>query len=387
MRNTLHNRNKSKLILTTVILAVLLPVMQMSVFAAGSSGSAAKTLNMSVAYGVTTLFSLLLAGGYCVLLKKKDTWLLFLHASVVIVNLGYFALSISKTLGEALLANRIAYFGSVFLPLCMLMAIMDVCRIRRVKWLPALLICCSVAVFILAASPGYLDCYYKEVSLVFINGMAKLEKVYGPLHPVYLVYLLGYFGMMVGVILISIRKKRVASHKHAAILLTVVFLNIAIWFVEQLIYTEFEFLSVSYIVSEFLLLMLYGMMQDYGILSTDQLPPAQPAEPVQQEVLPIAEPVVETSEDEMSPDIDGAYTELSEERIAKIAAQWSVDYVLTGRECDVLCAILQDKKRKDIAAEMCVTEHTVKKHTGNIFSKLEVSNRSELFAKAEDEVA
>lgn len=383
----MHNRNKSKLILTAVILAVLLPAMQMSVFAVGSSGSAAKAVNMSVVYGATTLFSLLLAGGYCVLLKKKDIWLLFLHASVVIVNLGYFALSISKTLGEALLANRIAYFGSVFLPLCMLMAIMDVCRVRRVKWLPGLLVCCSVAVFILAASPGYLECYYKEVTLVFINGMAKLEKVYGPLHPVYLVYLLGFFGMMIGVILTSIRKKRVASHKHAAILLTVVFLNIAIWFVEQLIYTEFEFLSVSYIVSELLLLMLYGMMQDYGILYTDQLPSGEPSASPAQEALPIAEPAAESPEEDLHSDVGGACTAMSEERIAKIAAKWSVDYVLTGRECDVLCAILQDKRRKDIASEMCVTEHTVKKHTGNIFSKLEVSSRSELFAKAEAEVA
>jgi len=383
----LRNRNKSKIILPAVILAVLLPAVQISVFAAGSSAGAAKTVNMSVAYGVTTLFSLLLTGGYCVLLKKKDTWLLFLHASVVIVNLGYFALSISKTLGEALLANRIAYFGSVFLPLCMLMAIMDVCRVRRVKWLPGLLICCSVAMFILAASPGYLDCYYKEVSLIFINGMAKLEKVYGPLHPVYLVYLVGYFGMMAGAILTSIRKKKIASHKHAAILLTVVFLNIAIWFVEQLIYTEFEFLSVSYIVSELLLLMLYGMMQDYELLYTNQLPSAETFVPIEQEVLPIVESAEEPPEEDLSADAGAACTAMSEERIAKIAAKWSVDYVLTGRECDVLCAILRDKRRKDIAAEMCVTEHTVKKHTGNIFSKLEVSSRSELFAKAEAEVA
>jgi len=343
-------------------------------------------VNMSIAYAVTTLLSLLLAGGYCVLLKKKDIWVLFLHACVVVVNLGYFALSISKTLEEALLANRIAYFGSVFLPLCMLMAIMNVCRVRRVRWLPGVLIFCSVAVFLLAASPGYLDCYYKEVSIVFINGMAKLDKVYGPLHGVYLVYLVGYFGMMTGVILTSIRKKKVASHKHAAILLTVVFLNIAIWFVEQLVYCEFEFLSVSYIVSELLLLMLYGMMQDYGIVFEASLPFAA------REALPAEEPLWEESaqtqsgpEESDTEDVQERF-ELSDTRIACIVERWAAEYVLTARECDVLGAILQDKKRKDIAAEMCVTEHTVKKHTGNIFSKMAVASRSELFARARDEV-
>lgn len=376
----MYIRRSTKYILTAVLWIALFSAMQTSAFAAGVSTGEAKHWNMSVAYGITTLLSLALAGGYCLLMKKKDPWLLFLHASVVIVNLGYFALSLSKTLGEALLANRISYFGSVFLPLCMLMAIMDVCRVRRYKMLPGLLVCCSVAVFVLAASPGYLPCYYKEVSLVFINGMAKLEKVYGPLHGVYLVYLMGYFGMMVGVILTSIRCKRVSSHKHAAILLTVVFLNIAIWFVEQLVYHEFEFLAVSYIVSEMLLLMLYGMMQDYGILTSDALVSARRAE------LPITAPAEESAPEETPADSEEAQAELSEERIAKIAQVWAADYVLTGRECDVLCAILQNKRRKEIAAEMCVTEHTVKKHTGNIFSKLEVSSRSELFAKAETEV-
>ena len=73
----------------------------------------------------------------------------------------------------------------------------------------------------------------------------------------------------------------------------------------------------------------------------------------------------------------------SDQRISEIVDLWSAEYALTGREGDVLVALLLDKKRKDIAAEMCVTEHTIKKHTGNIFSKLDVSSRSELFAKAE----
>jgi DNA-binding NarL/FixJ family response regulator len=133
-----------------------------------------------------------------------------------------------------------------------------------------------------------------------------------------------------------------------------------------------------------LLLMLYGLMQDYGILTMDALPTAErrafPVDKVEEE------PDVEPAAEETVHDSERAQEELSEERIAKISQTWAAEYVLTGRECDVLCAILQNKKRKDIAAEMCVTEHTVKKHTGNIFSKLEVSSRSELFAKAEAEV-
>lgn len=363
--------------------------MELTVLAAGSGAaeSASKAVNMSIAYGITTVLALLLAVGYCALIRKKNVWLLMLHISVVIVNLGYFTLSISKNLPEALLANRISYLGSVFLPLCMLISILDVCHLRYRKRLVGALFCVSVAVFLISASPGYLDCYYKEVSLVFVNGMAKLEKVYGPLHFLYLIYLLAFFGMMIGAILTSILKKKTVSHKHAALLLTIVFLNISIWLVEQLTNSDFEFLAVSYIVSELLLLMLYGMMQDYGILPEAAVPhPAPVPAGLRQEaaVPPSAEALHEDAAPEAGPERIGVTT-LSCEQIEELMSTWPAVSALTGREADVLRPLLENKKRKDIAADLNITEHTVKKHTANIFSKFEVSSRAELFEKAERE--
>ena len=54
-------------------------------------------------------------------MKKREPWFLVLFSSIFIVNAGYFWISVSRTLSEALLANRISYLGSVFLPLSMLM--------------------------------------------------------------------------------------------------------------------------------------------------------------------------------------------------------------------------------------------------------------------------
>ena len=377
-----HLKNLYQIIFIGILFLIM---MEKIVLAAGGDAGAfsGKTANMSYAYAVITGISLLLAVGYGALVKRKELWLLLLFISVVIVNFGYFSLSVSKTLEEALLANRISYLGSVFLPLCMLMAIIDVCRLRYRKWMIGLLLLCSVLVFLLAASPGYLNCYYKDVALVHINGMAMLEKEYGPLHDVYLVYLLAYFSMMVGAILISMRKKRTVSHKHAAILLIIVFLNIAIWFIEQHIYWNFEFLSVSYIVSELLLLMLYGMMQDYGILVDYANIISGVEENVQD--FPVSEGNVNwSSEPEMT--LEEEFSgKLSAERIEEILVNWSATEILTKREKDVLNCLLQNKKRKDIAEELHVTEHTIKKHTANIFSKLDVTCRAELLEKAEME--
>lgn len=309
-----------------------------------------KTMNVAFIYGIIAVLSLILACGYCAFVRKKEIWLIWLYISVFIANLGYFALSISKTLGEALLANRIAYLGSIFLPLFMLMAIMKVCRINCSKVAASILICISLAMFLVVASQGYHTCYYKEVSLTFVNGTAKLEKVYGPLHNLYFVYLLVYFTGMIGAILFAVFRKKVASYKHAGILAVVAFFNVAIWLVEQLIDWNFEFLSVSYVASELLLLFLYGMIQDYEISMEQE-------------------------------DTTCQHEGVKEFRIGQLSNDCPELNRLSAREREVLEKMLEDKKRREIAEELYVTENTVKKHISSIFTKLEITSRDELFEK------
>ena len=79
-------------------------------------------------YGIIAAVSLLSASGYCMLSCKKEKWLVLLCFSVFVANIGYFLLAISKTLDAALMANRLAYLGCVFLPLCMFAIIMEACK-------------------------------------------------------------------------------------------------------------------------------------------------------------------------------------------------------------------------------------------------------------------
>ena len=194
-----------------------------------------KSTSMSTIYGVATVISLLLLVTYCVIIHKKELWFLLLFSSVFVVNIGYFSLSTSKTIEEALLANRISYLGSVFLPMSMLMIIMTVCKLQYRKWLPCLLLIISVFVFLVAASPGYCDIYYKDVVLQTVNGVSILDKTYGEWHSIYLFYLVSYFCVMV---IMSIRisfKKKMESNLYATILVGSVFINIGVWLLEQLV--------------------------------------------------------------------------------------------------------------------------------------------------------
>lgn len=54
-------------------------------------------------------------------------------------------------------------------------------------------------------------------------------------------------------------------------------------------------------------------------------------------------------------------------------------YALTGREAEILYSILYGKSNEDIAEELCISPHTLKKHLQNIYRKTGTSSRIQLF--------
>lgn len=271
-----------------------------------------------------------------------------------IVNIGYFLLSVSKTLEFAIIANDIAYFGSVFLAMCMLLAIIRLCGFEIKKRLFITLTVIGGIMFAVIATAGILPWYYKEVTLTYVDGAAKLEKVYGVLHPLYLIYLIGYFSAMVTCIVQSIRKKMIASPRHASLLVAIVFGNMAVWFVEKFIPWDFEFLSVSYLFSEVVLLAVHWMMQDYVRIDLVPKPAARVA-------------------------IDVAAMPM-EEKVLKVLSFLKAGEMLTSREREILEFVLHNKKRREIAEELCLSENTIKTYTRTLYGKLGVSSREELYA-------
>ena len=320
----------------------------------GCTGIGQKTASMSIIYGATAVLSLLLLIGYHCLVPKKEGWFLLLFASVLVVDVGYFALSISSTLEAALWANRISYLGSVFLPMSMLMIILDVTKLRYQKWLPGALLGLGVVTFLIAASPGYLDIYYREVTLEILDGASVLRKEYGPWHCLYLFYLLGYFAAMVAVIVHAMVKKKLDTPTHAVILAVAVFVNIGVWLIEQLVRIEFEILSVSYIISEMFLLGLHLIMAENRKLQ-ELIRQKETAEPVQQ-----AKRVTPSFTDD------------------QIALFRSGLDRLTPTERTIYQAYTARKTTKEIMATLDIKENTLKFHNKNLYGKLGVSSRKQL---------
>jgi DNA-binding CsgD family transcriptional regulator len=307
------------------------------------AGTSVSLFPLSTVYGITAALALALLVGCVFLNKKKDPWLFLLFVCVLVVNVGYFLLSSSRNLTQALNANRLSYFGSVFLPLSMLMMVLRLTRISYASWLPKLLLGFGIAIFLITASPGILDIYYEKVAFRRIENTVSLEKVYGPLHSCYLIYLLGYFSVIVGVIVYASRKNKIVSVACAAILAAAVFVNIAVWLVEQFVNNRFEFLSVSYIISELFLLGLHMFMSE---VEKNKAPAI------------ILAPAAVSSEEK----------QLFTQGLA----------LLTAKEKAVYDCYVAGLSTEQVLEKLSIKENTLKFHNKNLYSKLGVSSRKQL---------
>ena len=180
--------------------------------------------------------------------------------------------------------------------------------------------------------------------------MSVLKREYGPLHFVYLAYLAGYFLSMIIAITYATITKKITSNKFAIFLLCAVGLNIAVWFVEQVAKFNFEFLSVSYLITEIFLLNLYTMLRD--LMTTGQ------------EKVNSMENAAETTSDKYIEELaQNVYDNIS---------------YLTPTEKKIYDLYCLNKRTKEVIDELGIKESTLKFHNSNIYGKLGVKSKKQL---------
>ena len=314
---------------------------------------------LPIVYGVVALLSMLLLVWYYIFDKKKNPMFLALFSCVAASNLGYFLLAICNSLAVAKVANAISYFGGAFSILVMLLIIYDVCQMRKRRWLTWSLIGISVVFFALAASGDWLGLYYESVSLEVINGTTHLAKEYGPLHGLYALYLAGYVVLMLLCISYAVKTKRLSSPRYAAFLFVTVLLNVGVWLVEQAIIEEFEFLCVSYMVTEVLLLLIYNLLCDYGII--------RPETGVLSVQMLTQLNTRQADSGALPPGMEDMFSGFAEK--AK---------TLTSAERRILNYYIDGHDIAEIPDLAFISIHTVKKHNRSIYQKLEIASRDEL---------
>lgn len=312
---------------------------------------------MTIGYAITFACALGLLIAYLILQRDKSIWFSVFYVCVTVVNLGYMLLSMAKSVEFAIFANDVVYLGSIFLSACMFFTILRLCGLEIKRTYVIISLTLAVLMFGIVATSGFLPWYYKSVDIERVNGATMLVKEYGVLHPVYLVYLLGYFTAMISAIIISVRKKKLGNPKFAGLIAGVVCGNILVWLFEKFVNWEFEFLSVTYIISEMILLLIYWMLQDYVHVSD-----------VHKTIIKERQTVVVV--DSMP----------KAEKLKTLIALLEEDKCLTAKETEILGELVEGKSRKEIALIHHISENTVKTHVTHIYEKFKVSSRDALLS-------
>ena len=164
---------------------------------------------------------------------------------------------------------------------------------------------------------------------------------------------------MVGIIWYAAKMQRLSSFKYTMLLFVAVLLNIGVWAVEQGFNEDFEFLSVSYIVTEVILLLLYGMLRDYGIVQPggNLLSVQMLTQLNTRKICPGALP----------PGMESLFQGFAE----KVKT-------LSSAERRILNYYIEGHDTADIPDLAFISIHTVKKHNRSIYQKLGVASRDEL---------
>lgn len=307
---------------------------------------------MTVAYGVLLAVSVLLLLAHCLLVKRKELWTTLLYIAIAVALFGHLLLSTAKTLDFALAANKVAYLGTVYIFPCMCALIIKLCGFNEDKRLIAVLFSFSTVVYAMVLTTGHLPWYYKTVDLAFVDGAAKLVKEYGPLHTAYLVHVIAYTVAMIVATALSVIKK-IGNPKYAGLMASIVCINVVIWVAERHIPRNFEFLTVSYVMSQMMFFFLHWMMQDYVKVN---------------EIGAVAK---------LGGDVEAMPMDV---KIEKVMSTLQYGETLSTREKEILEFVLNNVKRKDIASQLHLSENTVKTYTRTLYSKLGVSSRAELYA-------
>ena len=194
---------------------------------------------------------------------RPNIFLMLTFVSILVANYGYLSISLSKDVKEALLGTRLTYLGAVFLCFFMFMTIAELCDIHIPKMLVWAMMFANTLMLLIVLSMGYSTQYYIKADLQKIDGNVIMVKEYGPMHGLYLLFLLAYVVGMFLLVSKGIRNKQRVSYKYSYLLLIMVVSNVAVYVLRTFMQTRYEFITYSYIFSELILLYIQYRLDLY----------------------------------------------------------------------------------------------------------------------------
>ena len=205
--------------------------------------------------------------------RKTNYYYLVLIMFMMVANAGYLAVALSKTLEEAILANKILYLGGCFVQPVMLRLICTLANCKLRPWMKILNYGCSVLLYGMVLTIGYSDLYYKDVYLKTYKDATVIGHTYGIGHNYFYLVVMGHALLEVFLVCYILIKKRTVSRKSLIGLVTIVVVNVYLFVVGALLNSAIEVMPAAYAVNCIVLIVMFqkGRMYNFeDILANHQ---------------------------------------------------------------------------------------------------------------------
>ena len=178
--------------------------------------------------------------------KHFDVNLTLMFLAGSISNLGYLMLADAQTAQEAILANKLSYFGACFGPLFIMLLIFNLCHIRLGSRLRKLFFTVSTVIYMSVLLTGKSSMFYEEIVFERKGSASWLTKTYGPMHTFFIATIAVYTFISFVVLIYSYIRKRDASRYMISLLFTLEVVAVAGYAARRFFEWKFETVPLAY---------------------------------------------------------------------------------------------------------------------------------------------
>ncbi|MCF0224377.1 MAG: HD domain-containing protein [Fibrobacter sp.] len=200
--------------------------------------------------------------------KRTSSYYTTMFYVISVQIAGHLFLSLSESEAEALLANKIAYVGAVFIPHLFFLGELTICNIKISKRLRIGLFSLSLVIFGLALTTGYSTIFYKSITLVQRNGVTDFDPEFGPAHMLFNAVLGLYLVSGICVLVYSLLKKKNVSYKNLMGLAAMGFISIGAFFVLREMGMDMLVMPAIYLMVEYVMIAIIHRIGKYDIEGT-----------------------------------------------------------------------------------------------------------------------
>ena len=198
--------------------------------------------------------------------KRYNIYFTILFCLIPIANFGYLQMEAAQSVDTLMLGAKLSYLGGCFCMLAINFNIMELCHLQVKRIWKQLLFIGSLLSYLSVLTIGYSGFFYKTVEVTVTAELGRVvSKTYGPGHGLFMVWTLLCFLVAALSLFLAHRKKDRVSQITVFLLFLLLMISTLSFFLTKLHFVSFELVPLSYVIAQFLFLLIADRLVMYDM--------------------------------------------------------------------------------------------------------------------------